>query len=760
MKRLQNVKTIRFLIIVLFVFVVLQDALYDLARTRRPVFLDHVENVQIQCAEKEEGKYYYSEADITSGNYLDVTLLFNTPGRDGEVAHVELLDNMGTVFYLKDIPFSAGDPLEKKVSLDYAHVLQHLETAYIFVYIPDTAETVLQDMKWDRYAYEGGWDSLALAVCAVTWMAIVATICGIGYGSFSYLKKNRDIKADDLKIFFRNRSEYFFVAFLVFVILMFLYRNADLSYPLVHRYISGDEKICEYDTALFARGELNVVNMSAGGMYGAESYDYPFTERIQILLFAVLGMLVKNPYLTDNLFYFLCYFLNAFSAVWVCRKLGYKKSTTTLISVLFAFSPFMQGRYEHLWLTGYFILPIAVYIAIQIVEDNGKDINEWIRLGAGALLCAYTGLYYAFFSCALFLVAIVIRMLDQAKRKRGTSWMALPLCMVGVFLSCVPNLLYWHRCGRTIQNALSLHMASDTETYSLRLVQMVMPRDQHRIGFLRALTEKYYSSFERDGEEWVRSLFVNENISSAIGIIASCGFVISVLWLLKRAREKREFVLSALNISTVLIATSGGLGVLISYLVPLPIRSYNRISTVILFISLLSIGVLLEHITINMRKRIRLSVFLLLMVIGLFDQTIDYKPMQYGHFAEMNNFYEGVKDSCNAGEAIFVLPYMEWPTYGNLNRLMGPTMAEELIWNYPAMMGRPEADWQDMVTDQSTDLLLTMLVNAGYDAVIFDQADVKFYTEAGQRDILEELKIYLGEPQVSNETIGMYFWRL
>ena len=578
-----------FIIFLIMGLVFLEIGLADLVRTRKPVLLEKIQNPEWQCAESEEGTYYYTEVALTSGNYFEAEIGFSQIDPEGAGYEVELLDEYGTVYWIDSRIVSEETELSQVLMVDYSHVVNKADKASFFVYVPDAAKNVLSDINLSRYAYVGGTDPLTNAVRVCGAILLAGLIALTLYGGVLYHKNNKKksmaISAGQMKSFFMTRVEYVVTAGVVLLVLLILYRNADIRTPLVHRYIAGDEKGYEYNTSCFVRGELNLVNTSAGGTYGAEQFDYPFSEWIQASLIAWIGSALDNPQMTNNLFYFLCYFLNAFSAVWLCRKLQYKKSSTVTIAVLFAFSPYIQMKYEHLWLNGYFIIPIAIYIALCIAGAVEQEKVSWIGVCGGGFLCAYTGLYYAFFSCALFAVALVIRLLRT--RRLGKECLSLISCVAGVGMTLLPNLLYWNRSGQPASNPLDSRMLTDAETYSLRLVQMVMPREKHRIGILRDLTQKYESAFINEGSEWVRSLFINENVSSAIGLVAVCGFVLSILWLLMGVKEKRDHTLAAFNLSCILIASSGGLGVLLSFLVKTPVRAYNRMSIWIMLLSLL-----------------------------------------------------------------------------------------------------------------------------------------------------------------------------
>ena len=751
-----------FLLTIFLSVLIMEFSLSDLIKTKMPVLLKDDYVTEYSEIEDEIYQIYTMDVDIRHGNYYEITASFVEMDPDNAFFGVQLFDENGTVYWSDQQDISTDNDLSGTMTVDFSHVKEMADHATLLLYFAGSGKNNLSNIRLALYDYTAGAD-LFTNIVRITGFAVMVVIAGaLIYLCGGALRKYKNKKAElsvNVREWLVSRSEYFFTAGIILAVLLIVYRQCELNVPILHNYVLGDEKGYEYNTSMFMRGEMNLVNSHAGGLYGAEQFDYPFSEWIQAYLIAWIGAGVNSPYLVNNLFYFMCYFLNGFSAVWLCRKLHYKKTSSLVISVLFAFSPYIQLRYEHLWLNGYFMIPIAVYIAFCIVSTERKDKNTWLWMLCGGILCAYSGLYYAFFAGILLAVAIIVRLLKT--RKFEKEMLALPACIIGIVMTFIPNLLYWHRCGRVEEDYLSLRGVLDSEKYSLRLIQMVLPRENHRISFLREITKAYESAMYHDRQDWAKNIFINENVSSALGFVAVLGLVITILWLLGGAKDERERALAAFNISLIMVGMSGGIGVLFTFLVPNPARSYNRLSIWIMLISLLGFMKAWEGISVRWKKGYGVVAAMIIMLLGVIDQTVDYKPMKVEHFYATQDFYKKVGTLCRDGEYIYSVPYIEWPTYGNRNCMTGPTTLEHLNWGAVAMMGRPEAKWQKMVSKQPIEQMIQMVVNAGYKGIIFDNLDYLSYEDvcAGQCD-LEKLRNYLGEPLVANETAQMYFWKL
>ncbi len=241
-----------------------------------------------------------------------------------------------------------------------------------------------------------------------------------------------------------------FISIAVLLILMWIYHDADISYPLI--FANGDEIAFLYFIKTIKNFGISLVNPMTGGLAGGDQYDFPFSEILSFLLVKLISLFTDNIYLIMNLFYFISHFLIAYSSAYVFYKLGVERKTASVISILYTFSPFIQLRYAHMWLVPYYMIPFACMIAIRILQGtvydkqsslkNNKKFYQMIVL---SFFCALTGLYYAYFSCALFAVAFVINIVNH--QFRGFRQLLYPLAFIfstiaGVVISLFPNILY------------------------------------------------------------------------------------------------------------------------------------------------------------------------------------------------------------------------------------------------------------------------------------------------------------------------------
>lgn len=548
---------------------------------------------------------------------------------------------------------------------------------------------------------------------------------------------------------------YLWITFFVLSVLIVIYHNVNLNAPLVVE--NGDEMSVFYYVKMIRDFGSILVNPVTGGITGGDLFDFPSSEVLSFLIIKLISFVTGNVYLITNLFYFLCYFLIAYSSAFVFRKLGISKGSTTLLSILYAFSSYIQLRYTHMWLIPYYMIPFSCMIAIHIIQGKVyeeqfslKENKNFYNTIAISYLCAFTGLYYAFFSCALIAVAVMIHMINDStlsiKKQLYPLWYILST-IAGVLTNVMPNLLFILLNGENLNGELSIRSSSDAEVFGMKLVQLLLPRNGHRISQLSEIAKTYNSKYP----------LVNENMTASLGIIASVGFIILILMLFYKKTKYKE--ICYLNIAVFLIATIGGVGSLISVFVKIPVRCYNRMSLIIMFLSLFIIGKVFDHFAIKLSSQRRNILLLLIMIIGVFDQTVDFVRPDYTEFKSAGSFISQIETILKKDDLVFQLPYGNWPTGSTYKHFIGYLESDSLRWSYGAMQGREEAVWQQQVAFAEVDSMVIQLKEAGYSGIYLDTSlYTKMYGEEQTLKFKNSMQKALGNRQMESEDKVLLFW--
>lgn len=605
---------------------------------------------------------------------------------------------------------------------------------------------------------ESGLNSRLLSLSVIVLWVLLAACAAYMVLWTVMTVRNREAKKDSgrTKQVLSELGLYFLTGALVSGILAWIYRNANLDIPLV--YAGGDEMGIYYLISGIRENGITLMHPRAGGVTGADMFDYVYSDKLSFLLVKLISLFVTNPYTIATLFYFLCYLLNGWGALYACRRLGMKPATSVCIGILYAFSPFIQLRFSHLWLCPYFMLAPACAVAVEIIngkvrEENGslKNSRTFRSMTVIAFLCAFTGMYYAYFSCALFAAAWLIRIVSvrgKQFRKELYPLALIALCVIGVAVNILPNVMYWKINGPSPYSEYTLRAGAETETYGLKMTQMLLPRLVHRLPLFRSVIDKYTATYP----------LINENTTASLGLVAAVGFVLGIIALFRKESKVRPLAL--LSMCMFLIGTVGGIGAIISVFVNIPMRCYNRIGLVIMILSLMTVGTLLEELCRRCPKWVYILICAALATVGVFDQTSDYPASDYSGYYSDRDLIDRVEEDTNAGDTVFVLPYTLWPSQsGTYQNLLGVIESEDVIWSSGAMQGRKDSEWQMNVAYEDTDLMLMDLMDAGYDGILMDT--VLYAQLYGQEsaDITQELLtswIHV-QPEISDNGRLMYW---
>ena len=576
--------------------------------------------------------------------------------------------------------------------------------------------------------------------------------------------RNREKKeiAPDLRGERKNEwTVYLCVVLLITIGLVILYNGLNLAYPMLTT--DGDEMGVYALTKSIIQNGTSLITPQEGGADGTSMFDYPYSDKLSFLFVRLIGIFVKNPYTVVALFFFLNHYLAALTGTFVCRKLKISRPMAVAAGLLYGFSPFIQLRFSHMWLTSYYLMPLACLMSVYVIEgkvfEDGVPIRQsrtfW-RMAAVCYACAFTGLYYAFFTCALLTAAMVIRFFAEKERK--VSRILYPSLLVlatvaGVVTNVIPNFVYWHMNGMNTAGELAKRRQAEAEIHCLKFTRLLMPRAHHRIHLLDVLSNYYHNTYPLNGE----------NITASLGLIPSVGFLMSIVMLL--AGRKKYRTVSSLNMSLFLIGTMGGIGTLISVFINLPIRCYNRVSIIIMFLSLVTSAMLLEEAVKKHRKVILPLLSAAMILVGFYDQTAVWAQPNYEGYEKFHQFVDRVEEVTEPGDTVFMLPFDTWPrseVAGSYRLHYGYLESEDIIWSYGSMDGRPESQWQMGAASQEPAEMVETLRKAGYKGIFMDVNLMhnKFWDDDYIQQIIDEISEALDqEPMATGDGLLLY-WTL
>ena len=351
------------------------------------------------------------------------------------------------------------------------------------------------------------------------------------------------------------------------------------------------------------------------------------------------------------------------------------------------------------------------------------------RRSSSVALLGSGGIYYAAFTCYLLVVAGLCASISGRKlRPLGSAAILAGLIVAGGIVNLAPTILYRLRHGPN--PAAVVRYPIHAELWGLRMTQLLLPVQDHRIGGLAGLRRRY--DFAQTVPPW-------DSDAASLGVIGAVGFLglLGVALVRRRSEAPRTIEgLAALNLAALLLATTSGLGAIVGFVASPLIRCYNRISVFLAFFALAGVAIVLTRIIRSTRPgwpraaaHLGLAAML---VVGVLDQTPrglapEYDELRAAYDRDAD-FVGRIEAALPAGSAVFQLPILEFPESVPPG-VMGPydhgrayLHSKSLRWSYGAMKGRYGDAWQKAASDRPAPGMLRSLALAGFSGVYVDRA--------------------------------------
>jgi phosphoglycerol transferase len=346
----------------------------------------------------------------------------------------------------------------------------------------------------------------------------------------------------------------------------------------------------------------------------------------------------------------------------------------------------------------------------------------------------------------------------------ATGVLVIGLIVTATVVTAAPTLAYAIRHGSN--DVVSKRGSNESEIFALKLTQLVLPIEDHRVGPLRRASASYAET----------APFGELGRPVHLGLVGTVGFVwllvVAVLRVLAPAGVQIGAAyrhLAGATLLALLLGTIGGVSALIAAVTP-QLRAWNRLSIFIGFFALVAVGFALtglgRRLTYGGGARLALwgGALAAMLVIGVLDQTStrdarDYDALR-AEYASDAAFVREIEKRLPRGAAVLQLPYVPFPEAGLPGKLgdydhVRPYLhSNTLRWSFGAMKGRPD-DWLAPRAGESMELLLPAAVEDGFAGVYVDRRGY----EDGGKDVEAAVAKILGgkRPLVSaNERFVFY----
>jgi phosphoglycerol transferase len=504
--------------------------------------------------------------------------------------------------------------------------------------------------------------------------------------------------------------------------------------------------------------------------------DFPQVDTLNFLIIRFFAFFTQDTQLVINLFCLATFVLPVLTGTFVMRRLGIASPVAIACSLLYSFLPYHFIRLGgHHFLTCYYVVPLSILLAVRVYQgrfladrsaDASADANSrgsmwahWAGALGICLLQSSAGVYYAFF--AMYFQAIAAVSASIQRRRLQPLLVAATLIAVttaGVAANLAPTFMYWHRHGRNLE--IANRAPIETEILGYKLAATLLPMPGHRIKDL----DVYRNQYER------QSINSNENMWSAQGVVANVGFLTLLgLFLFRKPVHQLLDGFSILNLYGILFATTGGLGMIFSFVICPMFRGQNRICVFLAFFSLAASGILLTLAwrrfgTTRARRCLMFGALVGLTPLAVLDQhpkgSRPCYELVYPHWNSDVEFVGAIERALPTGAMVYQLPYARFPemppvvNFTASDGIRFSLHSKTLRWSLGAVKGREADKWLNATFGLPVDQQIKTVAEAGFQGI---QVNRKGYADNGA-EIERQLREQLGvEPIVSKRGEETFF---
>jgi hypothetical protein len=517
-------------------------------------------------------------------------------------------------------------------------------------------------------------------------------------------------------------------------------------------------------------------NASLGWPFGQHLADSPEGgDNLHLLLIRVFGLVARSPGAAVNLFYLWTFAAVAFTAYFVLRRLGRSGLASGVGAFVYAFAPYHFIRGEgHLFLSGYEMLPVGILLALRMFDEplpllreagrrgvEWKSWSTWLVVLAVVVLASTGPYYFAFSMMFVVLVAAMRAVSERTWRPAKSAALLVGVGVVSFVLNVSPSLINQFRHGSN--PAVISRSPFETELYGLKIYQLFVPRQLHRVGALARLAQRSQGPgglLTEPGQQLGL-------LGALVLLVMLLIFAAHALGMPRRSPDDANSTLlrrsSALAVTCMLVGAIGGFSFFLSIVVR-DIRAYNRISIAIAFFTVIGLATFFDRLVARgaTRKWVATTMAVALLVVAFFDQGGQDTPAYAAIHAEYSSdaaFFAAVHDRLGSGASVFDLPFqpfLEVPARvgtGPYDEARGFVFQPSLNWSFGFMRGR-HPDYPAVLESQPTADWMRAISAVGFTGIVMDRAG---YADADRQHLEADITALTGPATASSDGRYAFF---
>ena len=579
-----------------------------------------------------------------------------------------------------------------------------------------------------------------------------------------------------IKSKWQDYASFMLMNLIIFAMMFYLMDLGDFNLYIPMQYEGGDDMGVLVNAKQFTEQGWNMTSDRLGAPYTVQYYDFTASmmHNVGLFIMKIFAVIIGNAAAAMNLTYLSIYFMAGIISYFVMRSMKINCWINALTSSVFALSPYMLYRnIGHIVLTECYFVPLSILICLWIYERDDvlvpdrnffkRKINYVVLFFT--FLIANNGIaYYPFFTCFIFLVTAISKLMKTGKIRQGLRGViaTIMVCFF-VILSLLPGKIYTFVNGAN-PTALERTSFQESELYGMKIAQLFMPINGH------GLYGKYIEYYNEN------AFLITENVTSYLGIIGMIGFIILIICIfIKKDNEfsKRLGFLSELNIMMVLLGTIGGIGAMFAFFISPLLRGYNRISIFIEYVAILAVALCVDRLVEIVREKKMFKGILIYIVYGVFGlacifsiwegcpefATPSYDTIRKEYTSD-KDFVERIENQLDEGAMIYQLPYHEYPEFGPVNDMwdyhlyVGFVHSDTLRWSYGSIKGREEDKWNKNVSEMNYGDMVKYLKEQGFAGIYVDR---RAYLDDEFAELKTGLEGAAGGSFISSDNGNLYF---
>lgn len=473
---------------------------------------------------------------------------------------------------------------------------------------------------------------------------------------------------------------------------------------------------------------------------------FPELNVLHLGIVKLLSYLFQSPFAAAGIYFVLGFPLAALTMHLLARQQRIAPPAALAIAVLFSCAAGHQEQFGHLWLSAYWVLPLGVWVVLEVLRGRpllpptgGPKWRSRITMRSAFVVASLTviglsGVYYVAFLLILLGISAI------GRRITGTGlrdWVpGLGSAMYMLIVLSIPLLMAKAGSSGAVMSGPppTNRSFAESETFAGKLMDLVLPWPGHQLDALAHLT-------------WAYNAVTTSTVEvAALGIVGVAGawglaaVAMKTLLGVKSSERLRHWAL--LSGTAFAFYIVGGLGSFTALFFVSVVRTWSRMSLILLLFALLSVGYWITRLAARRGALVGLIVATTVMATGVMDQVNPKRAPNHivnaSRFAALKSYTATLEERTGPGCPIFQLPVTQFPESSGSGDMAGydqlvPYLASKTLrWSSGAIRNTAESEWQRAVPLTDVRQLSSDLAATGFCAIEVDTAGFDANTDPRQ----------------------------